>query len=145
MTVYDKTKKYEGMTFFKRPKNTLYYLYLDGVNAATLLIYDLICDYYNNEKGYAYPSQDRLAADTAMRRETIGKHIKALAKYNLIEIYVNKGSSKKKYAYKPKMPLSREELFGRYPKARQKYEKAKEMLEERYEPVVNYDNLEDLF
>ncbi|MGC4376201.1 helix-turn-helix domain-containing protein [Fictibacillus sp. Mic-4] len=136
MTVYDKTKKYDGMVFFKRPKDTLNYLYLDKVNASTLLIYDLLCDYYNSEKGYAYPSMDTLALDSGMTRQAVGTHVKVLHEYGLVKIFVEKRKGNKKgegYKYKPQLPLSREELFKRYPEARKRYEKKANKIKDRYE------------
>ncbi|MES9771583.1 helix-turn-helix domain-containing protein [Priestia megaterium] len=145
MTIYDKKKKYEKMTFYKRPKDTRYYLYLSGVNAGTLLIYDIICDFYNSELGYAYPSQDRLALESGMGRDTVGNHIKKLLDCGLIVIQTEKRSrTYNRYRYIPQMPLNKYELFRKYPKALKKYEQAEKKVEDRYAEVETITNSKDL-
>jgi biotin operon repressor len=142
--IYDKTKRYQNMPFFKIPKDVLNYLYLDGVNASTLLIYVLICDLYDSKEGYAYPSHDTLGLMAGMRRETIGTHIKTLAKYGLIRIFAEGAAKGKRYKYKPQIPMSRDELFLRYPKAREKYEKNEQKVKKRYElvEITDFSSLE---
>jgi DNA-binding transcriptional ArsR family regulator len=141
MTIYDKKKKYDKMTFYKRPKDTKYYVYLGGFNGGTLLIYDIICDYYNSELGYAYPSQDKLSLESGMGRDTVGNHIRSLLEYDLIEIQVEERSrSYNKYRYIPQMPLSKNELFRKYPQAQKKYEKAEKKVEDRYTDVKAITN-----
>ncbi|CAK8585393.1 helix-turn-helix domain-containing protein [Priestia megaterium] len=145
MTIYDKKKKYEGMTFYKRPKDTRYYLYLPRVNAGTLMIYDIICDFYNSELGYSFPSQDRLALESGMGRDTVGNHIKKLFDCGLIVIQKEKRSRLyNKYRYVPQMPLNKEELFRKYPKAHKKYEEAKMKVDDRYAEIETITNSNDL-
>lgn len=145
MGVYDKKKKYEGMTFYKRPKDLRFYLYLEGVNAGTLLIYDIICDYYNDAIGYAYPSQDTLSLESGMGRDTVGNHVKKLFEYRLIMIQKEHASrSYNRMRYIPQMPLSKDELFRIYPKARTKYEKAERKIDKRYAEIKTITSAEEI-
>lgn len=145
MEVYDKKNKYAGMTFYKRPKDTRYYLYLEGVNAGTLMIYDIISDFFNTQLGYAFPSQDRLSLESGMGRDTVGNHVRKLLKYGLIVVQEEKSSrAYNRFRYIPQIPLDKGELFRKYPQARKKYEKAEKKVEDRYAEVETIISPNDL-
>ena len=52
----------------------------------TKLVLLIICDHYNDSKGYAYPSQDRIAEFSECSVRTVQRHIKTLLENGLIRV-----------------------------------------------------------
>ncbi|WP_051591211.1 helix-turn-helix domain-containing protein [Bacillus sp. UNC438CL73TsuS30] len=117
--VYDKTKQ-EGH-FFRLPTDIRHYVFMDGYKTEMNYLYALIVDYYNAKKGYAFPSQYTLAAYYGKAEKTVVQHLKVLKRVGLIEV-VSNGRGRVNH-YKPLKPLSKEELFAKYPEAAERYEK----------------------
>lgn len=119
MKIYEKRAK-EG-TFIRVPTDIRNYVYIDGYKAEMSYLYALIVDYYNAEMGYAFPSLYTLARDYGKAESTLCKHIEMLEKVELIQVK-NNGLGRVNF-YRPLTPLPKEELFHKFPKAAQNYEK----------------------
>jgi len=52
----------------------------------TKLVLLIICDHYNDSKGYAYPSQDRIAEFSECSVRTVQRHIKSLLENGFIRV-----------------------------------------------------------
>lgn len=52
----------------------------------TKLVLLIICDHYNDSKGYAYPSQDRIAEFSECSLRTVQRHIKSLLENGFIRV-----------------------------------------------------------
>jgi len=52
----------------------------------TKLVLLIICDHYNDSKGYAYPSQDRIAEFSECSVRTVQRHIKTLLENGFIRV-----------------------------------------------------------
>jgi len=55
-----------------------------GLSPTEKAVLVAIADYVNNEKGYAWPSQDKLAEDTSYSRATVHRACKSLQKKGLL-------------------------------------------------------------
>jgi DNA-binding transcriptional ArsR family regulator len=120
--VFNKSKlKENGELFIALPSDIRHYVYLDGYKSEMSYLYGLIVDYYNVDKCYAFPSQYTLAKDYGKSEKTVVEHLKVLKSVGLIDVFDN-GKGKVNY-YKPLVPLTKDVLFVKFPKAAEKYEK----------------------
>ncbi|EOP64636.1 helix-turn-helix domain-containing protein [Bacillus cereus] len=115
--LYDKEDKENGVDFIKMPATILEYLSLNeyGFNADSILIYQIIINWYNRNEGAAYPSQYAVARVLKKSVPTVKKHIALLEEVGLIEI--ERRGLGRTNLYKPLRPLERHALLDRYPRA----------------------------
>src|SRR6056300_1962640 len=52
----------------------------------TKLVLLIICDHFNDSRGFAYPSQERLAVFAECSERTVRRHIKSLLDMGFIEV-----------------------------------------------------------
>lgn len=116
----------DGRNFIPLSSNAKHYIHHDKMDAGKLFLYGLIVDYYNVDKGVAWPSLERLAVDYGKTSKTTGNHLKDLREVGLILI-VGRGQ------YVPLEPLGEDEFYRAYPKAWENYTKALETSEKRRE------------
>ncbi|WP_174732995.1 helix-turn-helix domain-containing protein [Mesobacillus harenae] len=120
--VFNKSRLQEnGEKFIPLPSNLRHYVYMNNYKAEMSFLYGLIVDYYNVEKGYAFPSIYQLAKDYGKSEKTVGEHLKVLKKVGLIDVF--ESSRGKVNFYKPLVPLTQEEFFAKYPIAAENFEK----------------------
>lgn len=116
----------DGRKFIPLSNKVKHYMHHEKMDAGKLFLYALIVDFHNVDKGYAFPSQERLAVDYGKTSKTTGRHLKDLKDVGLIAI-----PAKGKYV--PLEPLSEEDFYRKYPKAWTNYKKAYEDHEKRRE------------
>ncbi|QWI60972.1 transcriptional regulator [Bacillus mycoides] len=117
--LYDKHTKENGEGFIKVPASILDYLALQeyGFNADSIVIYQIIVQSYNKKDGYAFPSQYKMAEILKKSIQTVKRQISILSDVGLIEVK-RRGLGRSNY-YRPLRPLGKEDLFERYPRAKQ--------------------------
>jgi DNA-binding transcriptional regulator YhcF (GntR family) len=124
--VYDKTKKREeDAHFIKLPSELRHYIYLPEFKAEMAFLYALIVDLWNAKKGYAYPSQDKLAMYYGKALNTTKGHLKTLIKYGIIETKRNSLGK----IYVPLEPLNETDFFIKYPEADRLYKARLKQIE----------------
>jgi DNA-binding MarR family transcriptional regulator len=116
--VYDKTQA-EG-TFIRLPSDLRNYIYMPNFKAEMCYLYGLIVDYYNADWGYAFPSVNELAFAYGKSAKTTSEHLKVLEECGLIK----RSRTTQNNIYIPYYPLSKNELFKKFPEAKANYEKA---------------------
>jgi hypothetical protein len=103
--------------FIPLPSDTRHYIHHDKMNADKMFLYALIIDYYNpgDEYGYAFPSLETLSVKYGKVPDTTSKHLHDLKEVGLID-FPEMGY------YVPLVPLSEEDFFREYPKAKENYQ-----------------------
>jgi len=82
-----------------------------------ILVYGALLDYYSALEGYAYPTQDRLAADLGVSDRTVQSAIETLEEVGLIRAEKHPYFRNNVY-YFEEPARSIEEFFARFPEAR---------------------------
>src|SRR5690625_7648386 len=91
-----------------------------------LILYAIIVDRYNVDKGFAYPSLERLAIDYGMSYNATSEHVEILTEVGLIDYH-------EKCSYVPLEPLGEAEFFRQSPEAWQAYKMALKQAESKRE------------
>ncbi|MCW1926951.1 helix-turn-helix domain-containing protein [Bhargavaea beijingensis] len=113
-----------GRKFIAFPTNALHYIHHPAMSAEKLFLYTLLIDFYNVDKGAAYPSQERLALMYGKTTKTVRDHLKDLESAGLLEI-VGRGK------YRPSEPLKEDAFYSKYPDAAKAYREKYAESEER--------------
>lgn len=128
---FDEPRKDGQFAFVKVDKRLMKaYQYLPGFDADAVLVYLLIVDLYNEQYGYAFPTQYSISIQLNMKRHKRDKALKTLEKYGLIETWKMDSGNK---VYIPKEPLPLEELVNQYPEVLSNYEKLLKQIDEQKE------------
>ncbi|MEV2507634.1 helix-turn-helix domain-containing protein [Paenibacillus larvae] len=92
------------------------YTRLPDFKAQHVLMYMYLCDKYNVQNGYAYPTQAQMCEDLGISVNMPGKLAKTLKKYGLIDY--KRPALGANYVYYVKAPVTdREEFYRKYPEA----------------------------
>lgn len=113
----------QGM-FIPLPSDARHYVHHPKVTPDMLFLYALIIDYYNVEKGFAFPSEETLSVDYGRATNTVSKHLETLREVGLID-FPAKGH------YVPLVPLDADEFYARYPEAWTQYKTKYDRIEKR--------------
>jgi|SRR5690625_2299980 len=113
-----------GKQFIPLPKDAMHYVHHPEMRPNMLMLYAIIIDRYNDDKGFAFPSLNSLAVDYGMSRNITSNHIEILKKVGLID-YPEKGY------YVPLVPLDETEFYREFPEAWDAYLKAHRQAEGR--------------
>ena len=129
--VYDKVNpSANGRKYIPLSTNAMHYVHHPKMRPNMLILYAIIVDRYNVDKGFAYPSLERLAVDYGMSYNATSNHVEILKEVGLID-YPEKGS------YVPLEPLGEAEFFRQFPEAWQAYKKALKQAEGKRESDRN--------
>ncbi|MBM7838345.1 DNA-binding transcriptional ArsR family regulator [Alkalihalobacillus xiaoxiensis] len=133
--VYVKTEPMDDSFFIKLPSNLAHYVYISGYKAEMNYLYALIVDHFSVEKGFAYPSQLRLARLYGKDLKTLRNHLRKLREVKLID-YEEEAPTK---VYVPLVPLTQEELWAQAPEAERRYKDVvKKESDERMRGAENW-------
>ena len=113
-SIYNKTAEKD----FTKVPNPLFQLYtrLPGFKGQHAFLWTVLRNYHNDAYGYAFPSQDQLAADMNTSAKTIGGWLGVLEEYNLIKIIPRQQGSGDHNKYVLYMPIAdKDEFIAAYP------------------------------
>ncbi|HDR7724377.1 TPA: helix-turn-helix domain-containing protein, partial [Bacillus cereus] len=113
----------DGIRWTRVPSDLRNYLFLSdyGVKEATLILYMILVEYFNEEDGCAYPTQSQLALQMNKKPNAIKGYIKTLKDVGLIKVLSRgKGFSNR---YLPLQPLEKSVLLSRFTLANDRYMK----------------------
>jgi len=116
----------EQGTFIPLPSDARHYVHHPKVTPDMLFLYALIIDYYNVEKGFAFPSEETLSVDYGRATNTVSKHLDILREVGLID-FPSKGH------YVPLAPMDAAEFYAAYPEAWAQYKAKRGRVEKRKE------------
>jgi DNA-binding MarR family transcriptional regulator len=102
-----------------------------------ILVYGALLDYYSALEGYAYPTQDRLAADLCVSKPTVQTALETLEEVRLIRAEKHPYFGNNVY-YFEEPARSIEEFFARFPEAREYAEQDEEKRERRRRENAEY-------
>jgi hypothetical protein len=106
--------------YVRLPKALLkLYTLLPGFDNDCAVVHATLCDYVNEEYGYAWPSRYQLAMDCNISLRKLDKCLKTLAHYELITKKRGINNSNQYFVHEP---LTVGEFFAKYPTAREEYE-----------------------
>lgn len=98
-------------------------------NGNTRLIYELLFDYWNENYGYAFPTQWELARDSGLSRGSVIKQLKLLEELGLIEARKSPLGDRKNKVYVIYAPLTTLEAFYK------KFPEIKKQAQERIDKI----------
>ncbi|PFE43607.1 hypothetical protein CN317_22095 [Bacillus cereus] len=113
----------DGIRWTRIPSDLRNYLFLSdyGVREATLVLYMILVEYFNEDDGCAYPTQTQLALLMNKKPNAIKGYIKTLKDVGLIKVVSRgKGFSNR---YLPLQPLEKSVLLSRFTSANERYTK----------------------
>lgn len=110
----NKTNPGREGTFIALPSDARHYVYHPKMTPAKLYTYAILIDLFNENKGYAFPSQESLAFYINVSPTTINTHIRDLKAVGLLYVPIRN-------QYIPLQPLSQEEFFEDFPEAKKVY------------------------
>jgi hypothetical protein len=119
---------------FTKAPNALFMLYtrLPNFKADHAMMYTVLVHFYNDEHGYAYPTQQELALRLNCGINKPAQLIKVLEDYGLVTKVRNKQLGN--YKYYLELPIDNEkEFYAKYPQALSYYGERVEALTERKE------------
>ncbi|MED1059717.1 helix-turn-helix domain-containing protein [Bacillus mycoides] len=111
----------DGIRWTRIPSDLRNYLFLSdyGVREATLMLYMILVEYFNEDDGCAYPTQSQLALQMNKKPNAIKGYIKTLKNVGLIKVVSRgKGFSNR---YLPLQPLEKSVLLSRFTSANERY------------------------
>ncbi|XLP21358.1 helix-turn-helix domain-containing protein [Bacillus toyonensis] len=120
---FNKNDFEDGVRWTRIPSDLRYYLFLSdyGVREATLMLYMILVEYFNEDDGCAYPTQTQLALQMNKKPNAIKGYIKILKDVGLIKVVSRgKGFSNR---YLPLQPLKKDVLLSRFSLANERYTK----------------------
>jgi len=120
----NKTNPGKVGTFIALPSDARHYVYHPKMSPAKLYTYAILIDLFNENKGYAFPSQESLAFYINVSPSTIGTHIKDLKEVGLL-------FNPQRNQYIPLQPLSQEDFFEDFPEAKRAYIERMELRDSR--------------
>src|SRR5690606_2516720 len=100
--------------FIPLPSDAKHYVHHPKVTPDMLFLYAIIIDYYNVEKGFAFPAEETLSIDYGRATNTVSKHLDILKEVGLID-FPDKGY------YVPLKPLNVDEFYATFPEAWEAY------------------------
>ncbi|PEJ33637.1 hypothetical protein CN889_28165 [Bacillus wiedmannii] len=115
--------------FYRIHQDLDFYQYVDGYKAEMSYLFGIIANYYNPERGYAYPTQYQLMKRYNKSINVLRSHINKLVEVGLISKL--KGQVGNNHCYVPHYPLSKDELFKKMPKAEENYKKRMKWVDKR--------------
>ncbi|KAA0747501.1 hypothetical protein DN389_05570 [Bacillus sp. AY3-1] len=115
--------------FYRICQDLDFYQYIPKYKASMSILYGIIANYYNSERGYAYPTQYQLLERYATSIGTLRSHLRTLEDVGLITIYKNKIGNNN--CYVPHTPLSKEKLFEKCPQIRAIYDEKMTWIKRR--------------
>jgi|SRR5699024_597767 len=120
----NKTNPGKVGTFIALPSDARHYVYHPKMSPAKLYTYAILIDLFNENKGYAFPSQESLAFYINVAPSTISTHIKDLKEVGLL-------FNPQRNQYIPLQPLSQEDFFEDFPEAKRAYIERMELRDSR--------------
>lgn len=115
--------------FYRICQDLDFYQYIPQYKASMSILYGIIANYYNSERGYAYPTQYQLLERYATSIGTLRSHLRTLEEVGLITIYKNKIGNNN--CYVPHTPLSKEKLFEKCPQVKVIYDEKMTWIKKR--------------
>jgi hypothetical protein len=117
---------------YTKVSNSLFNLYtrLPEFKADHALAYIILCNYYNEEYGYAFPTIWDITLKLNVGERKVTEIMKVLENVGLIEI--RKVDGRRNNVYIPKAPIDNEEdFYSRFPHAKEHYEERINWCESR--------------
>lgn len=115
--------------FYRICQDLDFYQYIPQYKASMSILYGIIANYYNSDRGYAYPTQYQLLERYATSIGTLRSHLRTLEEVGLITIYKNKIGNNN--CYVPHVPLSKDQLFEKCPQVRTIYDEKMTWIKKR--------------
>lgn len=112
-------KPFDPADNFVKIHRSLFTLYtrLPDFKPAHVVLYAYLCDKYNVEYGYAFPTQTQIADDLGIGVNAPGTLAKTLKKYALIDYRRQRDGSNNNVYYVYPPITDPDEFYGRYPEA----------------------------
>lgn len=112
---------YEINEYYSPGLNSLKRIYTKHpkFNGNTRLIYELIFDYWNDQYGYAFPTQYDLARDSGLSVASVKTQIKTLTQLDLLQPKKADVNGRKNNVYIVKQPVRAiDEFYRKFPEVR---------------------------